>query len=411
MNFTFLHAADLHLGSPLTGLAHKDELLAKRFALASREAFSELVARAISERVAFLLIAGDVYDGDWKDTSIGLFFNREVAKLSRAGIPVFLIRGNHDAESEITKSVPLPDGVIEFSTRKAETKCLSNLKVAIHGQSFADRAVTENIAVNYPGPLSGWLNIGLLHTSCEGHTEHAVYAPCSVQDLVARGYDYWALGHVHEYAVLNRDPWIVYPGNLQGRSVRECGPKGAVLVDVCEGRIAGVRKLTLDRARWLHVTVDLTGVETSNNLFDVVRQAVSAPLDGAAGQLTALRVTLKGITPLHSELKARQPELRDEVQAIVNHLHDDVWLEQLRTATTEMPLEHATGRDGTGIDPAALLEGLEADPGIRLELTKLIDLLKSKMPGALTESSLDDIDTILADARALVSARALSGEV
>jgi len=109
MNFTFLHAADLHLGSPLTGLAHKDELLAKRFALASREAFSELVARAISERVAFFLIAGDVYDGDWKDTSIGLFFNREVAKLSRAGIPVFLIRGNHDAESEITRSVPLPD--------------------------------------------------------------------------------------------------------------------------------------------------------------------------------------------------------------------------------------------------------------------------------------------------------------
>jgi DNA repair exonuclease SbcCD nuclease subunit len=94
MNFTFLHAADLHLGSPLTGLAQKDELLAKRLALASREAFSELVARAISERVAFVLIAGDVYDGDWKDTSIGLFFNREVAKLSRAGIPVFLVRGN-----------------------------------------------------------------------------------------------------------------------------------------------------------------------------------------------------------------------------------------------------------------------------------------------------------------------------
>jgi DNA repair exonuclease SbcCD nuclease subunit len=179
MNFTFLHAADLHLGSPLTGLAQKDELLAKRLALASREAFSELVARAISERVAFVLIAGDVYDGDWKDTSIGLFFNREVAKLSRAGIPVFLVRGNHDAESEITKSVPLPDGVIEFSSRKAETKCLSNLQVAIHGQSFADRAATENIAVNYPMPLSGWLNIGLLHTSCEGHTEHAVYAcPC-----------------------------------------------------------------------------------------------------------------------------------------------------------------------------------------------------------------------------------------
>jgi exonuclease SbcD len=408
MNFTFLHAADLHLGSPLTGLAQKDEVLARRFALASREAFSELVARAISESVGFVLIAGDIYDGDWKDTSIGLFFNREVARLTRAGIPVFLIRGNHDAESEITRAVPLPDGVIEFSARKAETKRIAELKVAIHGQSFADRAATENIAISYPMPVSGWLNVGLLHTSCEGHTAHAVYAPCSVQDLVARGYDYWALGHVHEHAVLNRDPWIVYPGNLQGRSVRECGPKGAVLVDVADGRIAGVRPLALDRARWLHQTVDVTGLETINGLVEMVREAIRAPLEGTGGQLAALRVTLNGVTPLHSALKARQTDLRDEVQAIVNHWHDDAWLESVRIATTEAPVEHAAGRDGTGIDPAALLAGLETDPGIRLESARLIGLLKSKLPGALTEGVLDDLDGIIADARALVSARTLS---
>ena len=253
-HFTFLHAADLHLGSPLTGLAMKDEVVARRFATASREAFSELVTQAIAEKVAFVVFSGDIYDGDWKDTAIGLFFNREVSRLARADIPVFLIRGNHDAESEITKAVTLPDNVVEFPTRKAETHQLHTLKVALHGRGFADRSAAENFAIAYPPPVKGWFNIGMLHTSCEGNAAHAVYAPCTVAELAGRGYDYWALGHVHEQAVLHRDPWIVYSGNLQGRSVRECGPKGAVLVDVADSRVAGLRPLIVDRARWLHVT-------------------------------------------------------------------------------------------------------------------------------------------------------------
>jgi exonuclease SbcD len=75
-NFSFLHAADLHLGSPFVGLSSRDEHLARRFAAASREAFTDLVNTAIEKRVAFVVIAGDVYDGEWRDNSIGLFFNR-----------------------------------------------------------------------------------------------------------------------------------------------------------------------------------------------------------------------------------------------------------------------------------------------------------------------------------------------
>jgi exonuclease SbcD len=109
LGFTFLHAADLHLGSPFIGLTLKDEAVARSFATASREAFSELITRAIEIKVSFVVIAGDVYDGEWRDTSIGLFFNREIARLDRAGIPVFLLKGNHDAESVVTKSILLPD--------------------------------------------------------------------------------------------------------------------------------------------------------------------------------------------------------------------------------------------------------------------------------------------------------------
>src|ERR1035437_1743022 len=160
MSFSFLHAADLHLGSPFSGLTLKDEAVAKRFAAASREAFSSLVETAINAKVAFVVIAGDVYDGEWKDASIGLFFNREVARLERAGIPVFLLKGNHDAESVVTKAISLPDSVHQFPTTKAKTFQIEDIKVALHGRSFTDRAVTENYALAYLPPLRPSLSIG-----------------------------------------------------------------------------------------------------------------------------------------------------------------------------------------------------------------------------------------------------------
>src|SRR4051812_46797260 len=120
-SFSFLHAADLHLGSPLRGLSLKDEEVALRFATAGRDAFRALVEAALAEKVAFMVIAGDIYDGEWKDASIGLFFARELGKLRRANIPVFLLRGNHDAESVVTRSITLPEGVHEFPSRAARS--------------------------------------------------------------------------------------------------------------------------------------------------------------------------------------------------------------------------------------------------------------------------------------------------
>ena len=243
-SFSFIHAADLHLGSPFQGLAMKDAAVAEMFMEASRRAFTALVDQAIERNVDFLLVAGDVYDGDWKDNKIGLFFNREVARLDRAGIPVFLLKGNHDAESVITKTITLPPNVSEFPVNKPGTFTLDHLKVALHGQGFAERSATENLALAYPPPQPGWFNIGVLHTSLTGREPHAPYAPCSVEDLRSRGYDYWALGHVHDYEVVSDNPPIIFPGNLQGRSVREQGAKGAVLVSVEDGTVTHERMIT-----------------------------------------------------------------------------------------------------------------------------------------------------------------------
>src|ERR1700730_768089 len=303
MSFTFLHAADLHLGSPFTGLTLRDGTLAQRFAKASRDAFSNLISRALEERVSFVVIAGDIYDGEWKDTSLGRFFNREIGRLDRAGIRVFLLKGNHDAESVVTRAISLPGNVFQFPT-KPTTVRIGELEVALHGRSFSDRAVPENIALDYPDPVPGWFNIGVLHTSCEGRPGHANYAPCTVPQLKSLGYQYWALGHVHEYEELAWDPWIVFPGNLQGRSIRECGPKGAVLVDVEDGRVTAVRRLIVDQARWAVVPVNLDGISEGTEALRKIEDGIRPAMEQAEGRLLAVRVHLTRAAALNHAIKA-----------------------------------------------------------------------------------------------------------
>jgi hypothetical protein len=401
--FTFIHAADLHLGSPFAALALKDEEVARRFASASRDAFTALVDQALELQAAFMLIAGDVYDGDWADHSIGLFFNKQVARLARAGLPVLLIKGNHDAASIVTKSISLPETVRDFSTRRAETHRLDHLKVAVHGRSFQDRAVEENLALTYPEAVPGWFNIGLLHTSCAGSPNHATYAPCSLADLRGRNYDYWALGHVHDFAELGSDPAIVFPGNLQGRSIRECGPKGAVAVDVADGRITGLRRLVVDQARWAMVEVDLADIAEERAALEAIEAAIHPHVHEAEGRLLAMRVRLGGETGLHGRLIADREHFLEEVQAAAHRCHEDVWIEQVKFETR--PPERRAAPDLGGIDPAALLHQLDSDPEFRLRAEGLIASILEKMPAGLEgeEPDLgDDLAALCAEAEALV---------
>jgi DNA repair protein SbcD/Mre11 len=295
-SFRFLHAADIHLDSPLRGLRARSEEAAGQFAEASRKAFSNLVRAAIERDVAFVIIAGDLYDGDWKDYATGQFFVREAGKLARAGIKLFLIRGNHDAASEISRTLPLPDNVHEFSTRKVDSVEIAELSVVLHGRSFAQRHVADNMAGDFPAARPGWCNIGILHTSLTGRDGHDVYAPCSLDDLLRAGYQYWALGHIHAREVVHADPPIVFPGNLQGRHAREPGPKGATLVTVDNNVVTDLEALELDAARWECPSVDIAGLSDEAELHDAVRAAV-APLVGACeGRPLALRLRLTGAT-------------------------------------------------------------------------------------------------------------------
>lgn len=192
----FIHASDLHIDSPLGGLGRYEGAPVERLRTATHSALERLVDKAISEQVDFVLLAGDIYDRDWQDFHTGLFFREQMVRLGRANIRVFIIQGNHDAQGVISKQLVLPPNVTTFSSRSAQTVCLDKLLVAIHGRSFPDRVVDEDLVPSYPDPVPGFFNIGMLHTSLTGRLGHDPYAPTDLCTLIAKGYDYWALGHV-----------------------------------------------------------------------------------------------------------------------------------------------------------------------------------------------------------------------
>lgn len=401
--FRFIHAADIHLDSPLLGLETYPDAPVEQIRGAVRRAFDNLIQLAIDEEVAFVVIAGDLFDGDWKDYNTGLFFMNRMGRLRERGIPVVLISGNHDAASPLTRSLHLPDNMVMLSSRQPQTHLLEDVGVAIHGQSFANRFVSENLSRNYPAPVKDMFNIGLLHTCLCGKVGHAPYAPCTLEELVARGYDYWALGHVHEHEIVARDPWVVFTGNIQGRHMREPGAKGCCLVSVDAGRVVSVEHRELDVLRFAAVHVDAAPCANAGDLFAAVREGMESGRAGAGGRALALRIVVGGRTKLHESLHGRSDLIREELQTMAVSL-GDVWLEKLILATD--PLGETEDDDSA---LSGLLHGLEA---LHLDEQMLGDLvpdwigLQSKLPPEVREKVPGgEFGEIMHDVRALLNAR------
>ncbi|MEA9906203.1 DNA repair exonuclease [Xanthomonas campestris pv. raphani] len=340
MNFHYLHAADIHLDRSLNGLRPREGL---DLQLAPRIAFANLVDEAIRSHAAFVVLAGDIYDGAWKDSSTGLFFNRQMGRLRAAGIPVYVMHGNHDAQSAMPKTLHPPDNVRVFRTDAAHTFLIDELKVALHGQSFREADTRENLVDNYPAAVPGLLNIGVLHTALEGTPPHAPYAPCSLAQLRAFGYDYWALGHVHSHKVLSEDPWVVFPGNLQGLHVNESGSRGAVRVSVVDGRIERVERLLVDVLRWAFIEVDLDQVSERSEAWSRLARALQAALREADGRHLCARIIFTGATPLHAWLILHQAQLEEEVIGQAAGVSDALSIERIKVHTKDP--SHEVGKD------------------------------------------------------------------
>ena len=283
---------------------------------ATRRAFENLIQLAIDEKVAFVLLAGDLYDGDWKDYNTGLFFTRQMLRLQDVGIMAYVVAGNHDAASQITKTLRAPQNVHVFGTRAPETVVLEKLGVAVHGQGFPTRAVTDDLSQRYPLADSDLFNIGLLHTSLDGRPGHEAYAPCTLDGLRSRGYQYWALGHVHKREVVAKEPWIVFPGNTQGRHARETGSKGCSLVTVDAGRVVAVEHRSLDVVRWSICSVDVSEAKTLDEVYDLAAHALADAVGGAEGRLVAARMRFEGACPVHTRLRAAREQVTNECRSL-----------------------------------------------------------------------------------------------
>lgn len=380
MPVTFLHVADVHLDSPLRGLEQYPLAPAERIRGATRRAFTGMIDLAIERRVDFVLIAGDLYDGDWPDYHTGLFLVAQLGKLRDAGVRVVMIAGNHDAANKMTRSLRLPGNVTRFGHERPQTERIEHLGVAIHGQSFARAAVTDNLAARYPKAEAGWVNIGLLHTSLTGAEGHEAYAPCTAEDLRSREYDYWALGHVHARQDPCGDLPVAFPGNLQGRHVRETGAKGCLLVTLGSG---GVEREfhRLDVVRWERLTVDVTGVAGESELFERVDRTIEKLIrdDGNPDRLLAVRVVLEGATAWHDRIHADPDRYLNEVRSLGHERgRDRLWVERAEFRTRSP--QAASAVEGPIEELLAVIDELRADPSALADLGEELADLARKLP-------------------------------
>ncbi len=415
----FLHAADLHLDSPLKGLERYEGAPVDEIRSATRRAFDNLVELAINEQVNFVLIVGDLYDGDWRDYNTGLFFIERMGRLRDAGIRVFIVAGNHDAASRITKYLRLPDNVRAFSTSKPERVILDDLGVAIQGQGFATRAVAEDLSQRYPQGDPQLFNIGMLHTCLDGKPGHEPYAPCTLEGLRSKGYQYWALGHVHQREEVSQDPWIVFPGNTQGRHIRETGPKGCVLVTIENDEVVAVEYRDLDVLRWSLCQVDVTAAESTDELFEHVHDGLQETLDAVDARPVAARLVLQGTSRLHSRLHAEFEHWTQEFRALATGFGETrLWIEKLLLKTRR----HTAAEDISTRDDALggllkALRELELDKDALADLANEVLALRQKLPPELLggEDRYDPVDTLylqatLEDVKELLVSRLLTTE-
>jgi len=387
MPFRFIHTADVHLDSPLRTLALKNEEMAELVANATRTTFTRIIDLCIDEQVDALIIAGDLYDGELTSMKTAVFFVGEMQRLVEAGIKGFIVRGNHDAQSKITQHLTLPEGVHVFSTR-GDKFVLDELGVAVHGCSFSKGPIPKSLLTKYKAAEGDLINVGVLHTSLAGSAQHDPYAPCSVDELQAQNYTYWALGHIHKREVHATAPTtIVMPGIPQGRHINESGPKSVTLVDIDdEQNVTAVERLT-SVVQFQRLEVDLTSVADWQELGIRLDRAFAEIVARVRSQQLIVRVNLTGSTPFSNALHREREALTHEVESRARNA-GPVWVEQTDNNTSLLAQDLELTADLA--NPVAELRALVAasinDDGVIIDTTlELIESLQRALPPELRE--------------------------
>ena len=351
MTFRFVHAADLHLDSPFTGIrAAAPENVATALYTATFDSYRNIIDLCISEQVDALLVAGDIYDGADRSLRAQRSFIDGLRSLDVAGIRSFVCHGNHDPLDGWEAQLSYPDSCHRFGPEFTAAPVFPDEpgRALVYGISYPTRDVYDNLVSGLGQVDKDALTIGLLHANVGANTDHALYAPCSLDDLSQSGIDYWALGHVHTRQVLREQaPAVVYPGNPQGRHPNETGARGVYLVEVdANGSVNLVFRPT-DMVRWERLSIDISGLEAEQDLLNEIDDAMQGLLDGAEGRSVVVRMTLTGRGELNRFL--RQPNAVDDLLAGVN----DRWVEQ----TPFLWCERIENETSPAIDRSALRSG------------------------------------------------------
>lgn len=379
-----LHTADVHLDSPLKSLALRNADLSDAVAAASRSAFSRLVDVAIAEGVMAVLIAGDLFDGRERSARTGSFLMSELDRLGEAGIRVFYIKGNHDAENPITGALDLPAHVHVFDARGGMERLAE--EIWVHGVSFADRHAPDSLLPRFKAPVAGAVNIAMLHSSLAGAAGHDTYAPCSVAELVGLGFDYWALGHVHKRQVHSDAPWVVMPGIPQGRDIGEAGPKSATLLTIDQGRIA-VSEVPTSVVEFVQAALDISGVDSDEALRGLLKTQLADVRRGLSSRVGILRLTLTGRPERHWHILRDRDVWASHVADIAQSI-GDILIDKLLFDLS--PPDAQAGAGGATDELAATMALIRKEPGFAAMAGEEADAVLQDLPAALRDRLIAD---------------------
>lgn len=383
MAFRFVHAADIHLDSPLKSLAFRNPAIAELVGNATRRAFSSIVDVCLEERVDALVLSGDLYDGDQTSMKTARFLATEVSRLHAAGILVFIIRGNHDALSKITKELVLPDTTKIFGGRADAIAVPANgsgRDVVFHGISFAQPHAPESLLPKYRPPVEGAINIGLMHTSLDGSASHDPYAPCKATELEASGFRYWALGHVHGRSVGGIRCSIVMPGMPQGRDIGESGPKTVTIATIADDGSISLEERPTSVAQFERVAVDVGGATEWREVVGRIAARLGAMRDTVASEHLVARVTLTGATPLAWQIRQDSDLIRAEAEQIATSLAR-TWIDKVEIAVTAPSALGGEKASAALTDLRRLMSGeVQASGAYILAATTALEQMREALP-------------------------------